>query len=751
MDFKAMTMRKILACLLSLTVVACGKSSDSPSSDSLSKGSVSKAAMNTDGISFSAPQYVMVSIAGHLALNVPSGVSIVTANWDFGDGTVAQGAGPFDHQFYNIGVSNVSVAVTDSLGTQMTFTQAVNVIQFNELLFCVADLSLTSSDQVQAGTSITLTLSVPACLTALGATVAWNFADGTTTGNSNVASHTFSLAGDYIVSATVSYNNGGVVGSFTLTDDITVTPKPVDPLACPTLNATQQTTGANYTQVNNCGVGGSRTDTYHDLITQTCVQGPTDGVLRWQETSRSKQLVSEGQCMGQACALPVGALTGVSAISQNLIMVGGVYYMFDGTHMNYYSSQTPASLCADVAEVRQCSNGVLSGDTGYTYLLCHNGCKDFGPDGTVKLGVVTGQIPVAHACTYGEPGINDIYSQVSDQTCQLGQVVTTNTHQGDVVTAGVCPNYSWVGTDSWTTCSADCGGMQTQLFRCQDSNGVTADNSRCSGVPAVVTRLCDGNPDAVKRSDIVTSQDTSGSSNICPANQVGVVSESRDMTVTTNYACIDHAVAVASQSTVYGAWVGVSYCRRYIPGSCSEEPLSNREADGRYDWMVKCAPTVSVIKEFLQEFASVKIMSGDSSYGIGDKGRVLYANFMQKNHNCKVHTDNGNHYGWAKNDIDHSDNRNKNCGGRKDDDHGDKDDRHEDKDHGDAKNCDCDIDVPWIAPTDPKMPCLVPADVYISGVCVSTHGDDDDHEDCDHDKSSDHDKNSDKSNAKDDK
>ncbi|MGZ3723876.1 MAG: PKD domain-containing protein, partial [Bdellovibrionales bacterium] len=167
----------ILTILLAVFVTACGNSSNSSSeSSSLNAAeSVSKVVLRTDGITFTAPQYVMVSMTGHYALNVPTGVSITSANWTFSDGTTATGAAPIDHQFFNLGLNTVTVNVVDSLGTTMIFTQPLTVVPYNELLYCLSDLAITVPQDADIGATIQMGVTIPPCLTAINATVQWNY------------------------------------------------------------------------------------------------------------------------------------------------------------------------------------------------------------------------------------------------------------------------------------------------------------------------------------------------------------------------------------------------------------------------------------------------------------------------------------------------------------------------------------------------------------------------------------------------
>jgi hypothetical protein len=402
---------------------------------------------------------------------------------------------------------------------------------------------------------------------------------------------------------------------------------PTDPNQCSMLGQQRQMNGELYSEQTSCGINGHKTNTYRDQITEECRQ--SGEINKWVEISRTKELMNEGQCEGQACEVPVSALNGADPTALGLLLIGGKYYLPDGGSKVFYSSTSPAGACSEVASTRSCSNGMLGGSSEYSNLVCHSGCPGFGQNGSTKTGVVTGQESVAHTCAYGETGIFDIFTQVSDQMCVDGQVVSSNTRRGSIKTAGVCPTYAWTGTERYSACSANCGGSQTRIFECRDGNGALAPSERCTGAAPVVTRVCDGNPDAVKRSESTVATEDAGSSASCPANQIGVVDKTRQVTTTTNYACIDHRVQQASQTVTNGAWETVSYCRDYVPHRCSQDSLGNVDAIGRYQWMVKCADQVPVIKDFLAQFESFQGTARGKTV-LMYNGREVYATFMNR-------------------------------------------------------------------------------------------------------------------------
>lgn len=296
-----------------------------------------------------------------------------------------------------------------------------------------------------------------------------------------------------------------------------------------------------------------------------------------------------------------------------------------------YSTEAPVGSCSEVSEVRTCRNGVLLGSASHTQLVCHEGCGSFGSHGTIKTEVVTGEVKVPVKCQFNEEGIFDLFNQVADQICQDGRIVSSNVRQGRLKEAGQCPVYSYSPTDKFTECSADCGGMQNRIFACVDDKGVVVDKARCGdNVAPVEERLCDANPEAVRRQEASTSLEEASSSAKCPSNQIGVIAKTREVATTKTYACIDHSIQLESEVSVPGPWVEEKYCRDYVARRCSHDSLSNTEAKGRYDWMVKCQNELPVIKEFLTSFNDVTIKISGQKVAVGSAGRELYPSFMDR-------------------------------------------------------------------------------------------------------------------------
>jgi hypothetical protein len=127
---------------------------------------------------------------------------------------------------------------------------------------------------------------------------------------------------------------------------------------------------------------------------------------------------------------------------------------------------------------------------------------------------------------------------------------------------------------------------------------------------------------------------------------------------------------------------------------CSQDSLSTPEAQARFHWMVSCADKVPVIKEFLDEFATVKGKVGSEKYSLTSKGRVLYPTFMDHGTNPEKP--------WIApqgNDDDDLHLHNLEC---------------DDQDHGDHK---CDHRG---RSCEHHGDCDVPSTVYVAAICVSS-------------------------------
>ncbi|WII73324.1 PKD domain-containing protein [Bdellovibrio sp. 22V] len=606
----------------------------------------------SDEVVVSGPQVGVVNEPVSLQLAVPSHVTLYRAIWNFGDGSPTETTlQPVQHTFTAVGTYQVKVEIAGDYGNEKVLTHTIEITEA-PVENCTMAAAISGPSEAKVDSPIALSIYMPQCLADKVTSIKWTMGDGGTASGQSIQ-HTYGAKGTYAVEA-VLYSSDKAL--FTLEHSVLVTekttepePEPTptptpEPLACSVAGQTRESHGEIYSETASCGIDGTKEMSYRDLIKEECkLVGET---LKWVEVSRTKETTHEGTCEGQSCRLPDGTIVP------------------NGTSHVLYSTQTPAGSCATVSQTRVCTNGVLSGSESYNQRSCHNGCGDFGSHGTVKTNVVTGEISIAKTCAYGETGIFDIFEQVSDQACVEGQIVTSNTHQGNIKTPGVCPTYKYAPTDNFTACSADCGGKQSRIFVCVDDKGTQVDAARCAGLAyPIEERLCDGNPEAVRRQESSVAIEEANSSQTCPANQIGVVVNKREVTTVKTYACIDHQVQLEGQNVIYGAWVSESYCRDYVAHRCSHDSLSNSEAQGRYEWMVKCQDQLPIIKEFLVYFEDVQKKKGNTSYALDSKGQHLYPSFMNR---ATV------------------------------------------------------PEKPWIAPKKKSAPCEMPSTVYVATVCVSS-------------------------------
>jgi PKD repeat protein len=123
-----------------------------------------------------------------------------------------------NHIYYSTGTVTVSVSLIDSFGTQMTLTQDVNVIAYNESYLCISDLQLSVPNTANVGQPLSASVSLPACMTNSVTDVQWNFGDNGTTVQGTSVQYTYNSPGSYTV--TLSVTAGSSV--FTVTTSIDV-------------------------------------------------------------------------------------------------------------------------------------------------------------------------------------------------------------------------------------------------------------------------------------------------------------------------------------------------------------------------------------------------------------------------------------------------------------------------------------------------------------------------------------------------
>lgn len=572
--------------------------------------------------SIQGPSIVLWGTAVDFSVSVPAGSSVRQIQWDLGDGSAAANRPVIRAFMYRTpGTYRVVARVTEASGRVTDLLHDINVIDFFEDLTCAPATILTGPSVAEAGTPVEYVLSLPPCMIPAVSGVSWTLDGQPLTSTTTRVSVTFPRptgeAALNLVSVHIQAPNYSSDTFLRLSMQVlvlppaptpTTVPSPTptevpDPLACSVLGEKREVLGEMTEKSVSCGFEGTRKDQVRRVDNQECQS--SDGKQRWISVSTEERVVSEGSCEGQSCRLPSGEV------------------LKDGQSKIMYTTDLPSGSCESVSETRTCQNGTLIGNSAATQLVCFNGCGDLGPHGSQRV-ITTGEEQVPLQCGFGETGYFDIYNSIGDQICRDGAVSVENGRRGDLKTKGVCPTYRWVPTDSWTTCTANCGGQQDRIYSCVSSTGEVADSARCGGEAPKETRLCDGNPEAVRSEKRETSTEEVGSSQSCPKNQVGVVYQKRDVTQVEVFGCKDHSVQKIESRIEYSEWRTESYCRDYVAHRCSHDSLDLAASAGRYKWMVKCAPSQPVIDEFLKRFGDMTV----SGRSFGGSGRTLYATFM---------------------------------------------------------------------------------------------------------------------------
>ncbi len=606
--------------------------------------------VSSSGLVIAGPQAGTEGFSYSYSVAAPAGSQFLSIHWDFGDGTdVVSSLNPVSHGFMT-GVYQIQARITRADASVEVISQPVTILPFPDGRFCPLDqLAINGPTEIPEQRLSDFSVSLSTCLTSLSPTVIWNFGDGTNSVTGSSVRHSFENPGSYQVTAQVSVYGTTItlVRQFIVTQVIDPmpptnppgpTPAP-NPNGCSQLGATRVVDGATSIESIACGMDGKKNMNYVDKISQTCQM--VGNYLEWVNQSTSKTLVSEGACMGQSCVL---------------VTEGTEERLLDGASRVLYTSKTPVGSCDQVKVTRVCNNGVVSGSADAKYLTCQSGCGEFGVHGTVKVGVSIGSLEVAKTCSFGETGVFSTYNQIADKSCQNGQVVTGAPRQGDLVKDGVCPVYQWAPTEQYTACSLACGGSQSRIFECKNDKGEISDSVRCGASMPQESRVCDGDPQSVFKTETKITSEEANTCETCPKNQIGIIVKSREVSTTQVTACVDHKIKV-TDNVSYGPWVKESYCQDFTPKRCSNDSLSNDQAHKRYQWLLKCQSEVPMIGEFLANFDDIK----GNGFGLNTPGRVLYPTFL------------------------------------------------------DSKT-----KKTWKAPTDPKASCQIPSTVYIAGVCVSS-------------------------------
>jgi PKD repeat protein len=441
----------------------------------------SHAAVN--GISITGNQVAYIKAPQTYQLSVPSGDTVLSATWDFGDQTATvSGTGAVTHTYNQLGVYEVSATVVDSVSGASVVTFQVNAINFADGFDCVLDTTITVPATGVVGVPVPGTANLGACLSTVVTSVTWDFGDGSAIDTGTTAQNTYAAAGTYLITVLVN-----------------------SPLAA----------------------SGSAWLTFTQTIVISDVATPTP------------------------TPLPTATPTPVPTASP---------------------TPTPSATPTPTPSATPTPTPVPPTPT---------------PVPPTPTPVPPTPTPVPPTPTPVPPTPTPVPPTPTPVPPTPTPIPTT---------------YAWVATNNWTTCSADCGGTQTQIFICQSSTGATVDGSLCAQPQPVVQRACDGNPSNVNKTVTTVTLQDNPKPGLCPANQVGHIVDTRDVTTSTTYACVDHTVQTVNTSVTYGKWTEESRCQDIVAQRCSEEFLSPSEVRGRYDWMMKCQLQSPGIQKFFIDF-----------------------------------------------------------------------------------------------------------------------------------------------------
>ncbi|WP_025615216.1 PKD domain-containing protein [Cellulophaga baltica] len=151
----------------------------------------------------------------------PNTGDVLTYAWDFGDGSTATTANP-SHSFTSAGTYTVTLTVTDDGTPALNSTDTITIIvtDANQAPTAVATSDILTGEASLAVQFTGDTSTDPDTGDVL--TYAWDFGDGTTATTAN-PSHTFTTAGTYNVTLTVSDDGTPALSSSEATITITVT------------------------------------------------------------------------------------------------------------------------------------------------------------------------------------------------------------------------------------------------------------------------------------------------------------------------------------------------------------------------------------------------------------------------------------------------------------------------------------------------------------------------------------------------
>jgi len=186
--------------------------------------------------------------------NDPDG-NIVAFSWDFGDGSSSNNANP-NHAYAAAGTYTVTLTVTDNDGATASDSTTATINDPDQPPVNVPPTA-NANGPYSGTTGVAVNFTSAGSNDSDGNIVAfaWDFGDGGTSSAAN-PSHTYTAAGDYTVTLTVT-DNGGATGTDSTAATITDQPPANVP---PTANANGPYTGTTGTAVNFSSAGSNDQD-----------------------------------------------------------------------------------------------------------------------------------------------------------------------------------------------------------------------------------------------------------------------------------------------------------------------------------------------------------------------------------------------------------------------------------------------------------------------------------------------------------
>ena len=147
-----------------------------------------------------------------------TGGSNISYVWDFGDGTIINGAAIADHVYASAGSYTVVVTASNNVSTAAANTTMV-VTDPPPPDDPITGLAVAGQSPVAVGSSASFTATV-----AGGSNISysWDFGDGTIVAGGSTISHAYAVAGSYTVSVTASNNVSSDTTSMSVTVDMPV-------------------------------------------------------------------------------------------------------------------------------------------------------------------------------------------------------------------------------------------------------------------------------------------------------------------------------------------------------------------------------------------------------------------------------------------------------------------------------------------------------------------------------------------------